>query len=286
MKGSDNPFPSILVDEGTEPSAPAAGHQRLYIDSTSHHLSRTDSSGTAVDLETNQSTGSADPPTVVVMATIGSSPYTYTKPAGLHHVRVQICGGGGGSGGCATTSTNQGACSGHGGGGEYAEAWIDAADLGATETVTLGAGGTAGTAGNNAGGTGGTTSFGALLTAIGGGGGAGSAAKGNTAGQTANSGGAGGTGGAGTAAVQFHLDGGYGGNGQVILAEPAHLGSAGFPPVLGRQGRGGTAVSGAGGTAVGYGGGGHAATQGASQGAAVAGAAGNPGACIVTEFYS
>lgn len=53
-KASDNAFPSVLVTEGTEPSAPAAGKQRLYIDSTSHHLSRTDSSGTEVDLETNQ----------------------------------------------------------------------------------------------------------------------------------------------------------------------------------------------------------------------------------------
>lgn len=49
---SDNPFPSILITEGTEPAAPAAGKQRLYIDSTSHHLKRTDSSGTDVDIET------------------------------------------------------------------------------------------------------------------------------------------------------------------------------------------------------------------------------------------
>lgn len=48
---SDNPFPSILITEGTEPSAPAAGKQRVYIDSTSHHLSRTDSSAAEVDLE-------------------------------------------------------------------------------------------------------------------------------------------------------------------------------------------------------------------------------------------
>jgi hypothetical protein len=50
-KASDNPYPSILVEEGTEPSAPAAGHQRLYIDSTSHKLKRTDSSGTDVTIE-------------------------------------------------------------------------------------------------------------------------------------------------------------------------------------------------------------------------------------------
>lgn len=50
-KMSDNAFPSILITEGTEPSAPAAGKQRLYIDSTTHHLTRTNSSGTETDIE-------------------------------------------------------------------------------------------------------------------------------------------------------------------------------------------------------------------------------------------
>lgn len=56
---SDNPFPSLLITEGTEPSAPAAGKQRLYIDSTSHHLKRTDSSGTDVDIESAAANGLA-----------------------------------------------------------------------------------------------------------------------------------------------------------------------------------------------------------------------------------
>lgn len=50
-KASDNAFPSILITEGTEPSAPAAGKQRLYIDSTTHKLKRTDSSGVDVTIE-------------------------------------------------------------------------------------------------------------------------------------------------------------------------------------------------------------------------------------------
>lgn len=50
-RASDNPYPSILITEGTEPAAPAAGKQRLYIDSTSHKLKRTDSSGTDVTIE-------------------------------------------------------------------------------------------------------------------------------------------------------------------------------------------------------------------------------------------
>jgi hypothetical protein len=60
-KGSDNPFPSILVVEATEPTAPSAGQQRLYIDSTTHKLKRTDSSGTDVDIEA--ASGLSDPMT-------------------------------------------------------------------------------------------------------------------------------------------------------------------------------------------------------------------------------
>ena len=57
---SDNPFPAILITVGTEPAAPAAGKQRLYIDSTSHKLKRTDSSGTDVTIEGNTSTVATD----------------------------------------------------------------------------------------------------------------------------------------------------------------------------------------------------------------------------------
>jgi hypothetical protein len=50
-KGSDNEFPSLLVKEGTAPANPAAGDQRIFIDSTSHHIKRVNSSGTVVDME-------------------------------------------------------------------------------------------------------------------------------------------------------------------------------------------------------------------------------------------
>lgn len=50
-KASDNAFPSLLITEGTEPSAPAAGKQRVYIDSTSHKVKRTDSAGTEVTID-------------------------------------------------------------------------------------------------------------------------------------------------------------------------------------------------------------------------------------------
>ena len=45
MLASNNAFTSVLITEGTEPAAPAAGKQRLYVDSTTHRVRRTDSSG-------------------------------------------------------------------------------------------------------------------------------------------------------------------------------------------------------------------------------------------------
>jgi hypothetical protein len=45
-KMSDAAVPSLLITEGTEPAAPAAGKQRMYIDSTTHVLMLTNSSGT------------------------------------------------------------------------------------------------------------------------------------------------------------------------------------------------------------------------------------------------
>lgn len=45
LEAQDNPFPSILIREGTEPSAPSAGDQRLYVDSTTHVLMITNSAG-------------------------------------------------------------------------------------------------------------------------------------------------------------------------------------------------------------------------------------------------
>jgi len=56
-KASDNAFPSLLITEGTEPSAPAAGKQRLYIDSTTHLLKATNSSGTDRTIEAGAAVG-------------------------------------------------------------------------------------------------------------------------------------------------------------------------------------------------------------------------------------
>lgn len=98
---------------------------------------------------------------------------TWTKPAGVTYVKVQCIGAGGGGGGGQTgTSGTARSGGGGGGGGNITERTFLAADLGATETVTVAAGGTAGAA-SGAGGAGGNSTFGGtvLLTGFGGAGG-------------------------------------------------------------------------------------------------------------------
>ena len=93
---------------------------------------------------------------------------TYTKPAGLNYIIVDITGAGGGGGGCAV---NSGSAGGGGASGTFASVKISAALLSASETVTIGTAGTVTQA--NDGGNGGTTSFGSFVSAVGGNGGKG-----------------------------------------------------------------------------------------------------------------
>ena len=89
---------------------------------------------------------------------------TYTPTADMVSCLAFVVGGGGGSGG---TTSNGDAGSGGGGGGGCAIELLSAADIGASQAVTIGAGGSGGTS-SNQGGTGGTSSLGALLSATGG----------------------------------------------------------------------------------------------------------------------
>jgi hypothetical protein len=96
---------------------------------------------------------------------------TYTKPANVTSILVEVIGGGGGGGGSFGAATTI-AAGGGGGSGGYARLFV--ASAASTYTYTVGAGGAGGTAGANTGSTGGTSTFSAsLLQATGGLGGVG-----------------------------------------------------------------------------------------------------------------
>lgn len=123
---------------------------------------------------------------------------TWTKPTGLTYVEVEVQAGGGGG---ATTDT----LTGGGGAGGYARRRIPATSLGATETITVGTGGTAGSPSPLSGGNGSPSSFGTLCTAAHG---------------TGGSPGGGGTGGEGTLG-DITLKGGNGRRTHTINPSPS-----------------------------------------------------------------
>jgi hypothetical protein len=83
---------------------------------------------------------------------------TWTKPSGITWVFIEAIGGGGGGAGAVFA----GAAAGGGGGGGYASRLMLASSLGATETVTIGAGGAGGL--SNSGSNGGNSTFGSHVT--------------------------------------------------------------------------------------------------------------------------
>ncbi len=174
---------------------------------------------------------------------------TWTKPAGINLIRIQLVGGGAGGGG---------GTGGAGGSGGYAESLIDASALTA-ETVTIGGGGNGGAGGFDNGANGQTTSFGAFATA-GGGSGGGSGAFG---------GGDGGGGGSGTGG-DINVVGGHGTTG--VSSGPGGTGGASY---YGGGGNGPGSGSGNMGEAFGSGGGGAGSTSGGN---------GAPGFIVVWEY--
>ena len=166
---------------------------------------------------------------------------TYTPTAGMDYCVVEMVGGGGGSGGADGTGTggppDLGHAIGGGGGGEFRRGVFTAADIGASQTVTIGAAGAAGSNTGGNGGTGGTTSVGTLLTAVGGTGSVGTGSNSNAT-TSPLAGGAGGTGGTGT--------------GDAVVGEKGESGWAVIPistGILRRSGKGGGSRFGWGGEA-------------------------------------
>jgi hypothetical protein len=218
---------------------------RSLLDDVNATAARTTLEITGVDIQTFTSDG------------------TWTKPTAAVSVLVQAWGAGG-SGGQATSSWGGGG----GGGGGYMEARFLASDLGSTEDVTIGLGGTSKTTSGN-GRVGDNTTFGSLLTIYGGGGGngGGGSSGGGGGGGCAlsvgntGSGVTGGVGGGtyGTLSAGGGMNGGDGGkgdstNGNNKYGHPAIWGGGGGGGGKGNDGwAGGNSVWGGGGGSAGAG---------------------------------
>lgn len=183
---------------------------------------------------------------------------TWTKPAKLKYIIIEMVGGGGGGGGEGSTG---------GGGAGYAKKLIAASTLGATETVTIGTAGSGSTGSPTAGGSSSfTVTSGSTITANGG-------VVTTGAGGTATNGDINITGQSGSSGSSSDAIAGQGGNS--ILG----LGGAS------KSGNPGSSSGGAdGNAATGYGAGGGAARPGSD--GVFTGGAGSAGIVIVTEYYS
>ena len=206
---------------------------------------------------------------------IANSAFTKGSYSGFRAIRVRGTGGGGQCGGVTATGVGESNEGGAGGGSGYAESFILDAALAASETVTIGAGGSSGAAGAN-GQDGGTTSFGAHLSITGGGGGI---AMAGTTGNLVAGGGGSGTGAGGTV---FNLFGSAGISGVCVGGFPIRANVGGAAPFFGGGAASASASTpGQAGLVFGAGGGG---TRNNPSQAARAGAAGAGGIIIVDVF--
>jgi hypothetical protein len=202
---------------------------------------------------------------------------TYTPSAGMVWCSIEVWGGGGGGGGGETTTS--GSCGGGGAGG-YDKLVASAATIGASQSVTIGAGGLAGSNTGGTGGTGGTTSVGALVQATGGTGGIGN---------TGSAGVAGGAGGVGSGG-SYSATGQPGGPGPYANAVAVWFTGAGGATSLGGNGAsqiytsGNISIAGANAVANSGSGGSGAGFYGSST--QRAGGVGGSGYVVITEYIS
>lgn len=211
---------------------------------------------------------------VNIQSFITAGTATYTPTTGMKYCVAECIGGGAAGGGAQATGAGNVSVAGGGGSGQYSLAVFTAATIGASQTVTIGAGGTANSGAT--GGNGGTSSLGALLTSGGGSGGV-SGASGIVS--SAN----GGTGGSGGTGSVFTSRGNSGLGAAASVAGTIGFSGAGANSQFGAGGTGLYSGSGAGNAGTGHGSGGGGGMNQASQ-SATNGGVGQPGAIIITEY--
>jgi hypothetical protein len=212
--------------------------------------------------------------TGAMVRTVVTSSGTYTKPAGLQFLEVELAGGGGGGGSAGTTGAGTYSAGGGGGGAGYVRYLYPAADLAATTAYAVGSSGVTAAAGGN-------TTF-RNLTGGGGGGGLSGVASSTISATGTGSGGSSSSTETGQALLIFGANGGAG-----LVVYPVAgwnqrgAGGGSFLAPWFMPSPTGTAAGVAGRS---YGGGGSGACNGASQGVGAAGL-GATGIIILTEYF-
>lgn len=256
LPASTASLPSLRLPHGSAPSSPTNGD--VWTTTSAMYVRI---NGVTYEVTTGAPSTYAKSRNVVVFTSSG----TYTPTAGMKTVDV-ICYGGGGGGGGGGRAAAGVAISGGGGGGGGGRAIgsFTATQIGASQTVTIGAAGAAGAAAaadstnGNAGTGGGYTALGNLLLARGGGGGAGgqigTASGGGGAGGVSTQGtdGTGAAGGIGSWSVG---NGGYGSAGVTNLTVNGNGSGGGGSPASGAAGNIGGTVEKVGSSGGGSGGG-------------------------------
>jgi hypothetical protein len=211
----------------------------------------------------------------IVVTVITTPSSTYTKPAGLKFLGIEVQGGGGAGGGNPLPAASQAAAAGGGGSGGYSRSLLPASSVPASVAMTVGAAGAGVSAGSGTGG--GLSSFGSLGT---GNGGSPGVMTGSVAALTYAGAGVGG----GSSSGQINVNGQRGLNGVAFLSGSFHQGGGGGNSLLGLAGNGIIAGTSPGVAATGFGAGGSGSIAGASQ-PATAGGNGSPGVIILTEYF-
>ena len=262
---------SVTISD-TPPASPVAGNLWWESDLGTLWIYYT-------DVNSSQWVATSGGVTAPVISTVTTQTFTasgtYTPTSGMKFAIIEAVGGGGGGGG-AVNAANFVVNGAGGGSGGYSRVRVTAAQIGVSQTVTIGTAGTAGSTAGSNGGNGGNTTVGALCRANGGTGGGGN--LGNTAG--------GGAGGSSTAAIGDLVAAGIPGQGGTTVdpnASPAGNGGNSF---FGGGGLGGYAAptataNGAVGGNYGAGGGGGSANNSA---AGASGGVGSAGFVIITEY--
>jgi len=198
---------------------------------------------------------------------------TWTKPASLTRIKVTVVGGGASAGPSIATGGGQQSGGGGGGSGGASIKLIEAADLGATITATIGTGGVGQSSNNGIAGA--TSSFGTHCSATGG-----SPGAGCPAGAAWNAdGGAGGAGSGG----DINFDGGSGNCAAGGTYGSEGAGGGGGSTIFGGGGKA-SPIGAAGGAGRGYGAGGGGGANNENTGSAVDGGSGKAGIIIVEEY--